>query len=113
MQSSGDIRFGNGGLDVENLALTAGQIYPLSGAVATILVGISAAYDPDARLVIRRNDDQTPAVPASVFGDLTLVAANIDQGAFFARRWAASGSTMMLRGSSSAAEASPPRAQPA
>lgn len=113
LQSSGDIRFGNGGLDVENLALTAGQIYPLSGAVATILVGISAAYDPDARLVIRRNDDQTPAVPASVFGDLTLVAANIDQGAFFARRWAASGSTMMLRGSSSAAEASPPRAQPA
>ncbi|MCC8962179.1 filamentous hemagglutinin family protein [Bradyrhizobium sp. Pear76] len=85
LQSSGDIRFGNGGLDVENLALTADQIYPLSGAVATIAVGlrpngISAAYDPDARLVIRRNDDQTPAVPAAVFGDLTLVAANIDQG---------------------------------
>ncbi|UGA45824.1 filamentous hemagglutinin family protein [Bradyrhizobium quebecense] len=85
LQSSGDIRFGNGGLDVENLALTADQIYPLSGAVAAIVVGlrpngISAGYDPDAHLVIRRNDDQTPAVPASVFGDLTLVAANIDQG---------------------------------
>ncbi|WP_342710701.1 filamentous hemagglutinin family protein [Bradyrhizobium sp. B124] len=85
LQSSGDIRFGNGGLDVENLALTADQIYPLSGAVATIAVGLrpngaNVAYDPDARLVIRRNDDQTPAVPASVFGDLIFVAGNIDQG---------------------------------
>ena len=82
LQSSGDIRFGNGGLDVENLALTADQIYPLSGAVATIVVGLrpNGINDPDARLVIRRNDDQTPAVPASAFGDLTLVAANIDQG---------------------------------
>ncbi|WP_076866829.1 filamentous haemagglutinin family protein [Bradyrhizobium mercantei] len=85
LQSNGDIRFGTGGLDVENLALTADQIYPLSSAVATITVGlrpngIFSAYDPDASLIIRRNDDATPAVPASVFGDLIFVAANIDQG---------------------------------
>ncbi|MBK5655819.1 MAG: filamentous hemagglutinin, partial [Rhizobium sp.] len=85
LQSSGDIRFGNGGLDVENLALTADQIYPLSGAVAIIKVGNrpggnNSVYDSDARLVIRRNDDETPAVPASVFGDLVFIAANIDQG---------------------------------
>ncbi|MDH2379981.1 filamentous haemagglutinin family protein [Bradyrhizobium sp. CER78] len=85
LQSTGDIRFGNGGLDVENLALTADQIYPLSGAVATIIVGLrpdglATGYDPDARLVIRRNDDTTPAVPASVFGELVFIASNIDQG---------------------------------
>ncbi|WP_420970617.1 filamentous haemagglutinin family protein [Bradyrhizobium sp. B120] len=85
LHSSGDIRFGTGGLDVENLALTADQIYPLSGAVAVIKVGLRpsgtfSAYDPDADLIIRRNDDATPAVPASVFGDLVLIAANIDQG---------------------------------
>ncbi len=57
----------------------------MSGAVATIKVGLrpdepNAAYDPNALLTIRRNDDETPAVPASVFGDLVLIAANIDQG---------------------------------
>ncbi|MFN5487655.1 MAG: filamentous hemagglutinin family protein [Bradyrhizobium sp.] len=85
LQSTGDIRFGNGGLDVENLALTADQIYPLSGAVATIIVGlrpdgVATGYDPYARLVIRRNDDATPTVPASVFGELVFIASNIDQG---------------------------------
>ncbi|MHC2437089.1 filamentous haemagglutinin family protein [Bradyrhizobium sp. USDA 4451] len=85
LQSNGDIRFGTGGLDVENLALTADQIYPLSGALALIKVGLrpsspSAAYDPDAHLIIRRNDGETPPVPASAFGDLDLIAANIDQG---------------------------------
>ncbi|WP_168193354.1 filamentous hemagglutinin N-terminal domain-containing protein [Bradyrhizobium sp. NAS96.2] len=85
LQSTGDIRFGNGGLDVENLALTADQVYPLSGAVALIKVGLhssglDSAYDPDARLVIRRNDDATPAVPASVFGELVFIAPSIDQG---------------------------------
>lgn len=85
LQSNGDIRFGSGGLDVENLALTADQIYPLSGALAIIKVGLrpsgpSGAYDPDAHLIIRRNDDETPPVPASAFGDLVLIAADVDQG---------------------------------
>ncbi len=85
LQSSGDIRFGSGGLDVENLALTADQIYPLSGALALIKVGLRPSgtysiYDPDAHLVIRRNDDETPPVPASAFGELVLIAADIDQG---------------------------------
>ncbi len=83
LQSRGDIRFGNGGLDVDNLTLTADQIYPLSGASAVIRVGQyqnTNVYASDALLAIRRNDDTPPPLPASVFGNLVFVAANIDQG---------------------------------
>ncbi|WP_456710985.1 filamentous haemagglutinin family protein [Bradyrhizobium sp. USDA 4452] len=83
LQSRGDIRFGNGGLDVDNLTLTADQIYPLSGASAVIRVGQyqnTNVYAPDALLAIRRNDDTPPPLPASVFGNLVFIAANIDQG---------------------------------
>ncbi|WP_454621030.1 filamentous haemagglutinin family protein [Bradyrhizobium cenepequi] len=96
LQSRGDLRVGDatiradqneqvGGLNAYNLTLIADQIYPLSGAVAIVRAGQRAGLDnggyaPDTRLTIRRNDDQTPAVPASVFGGVAFFAANIDQG---------------------------------
>ncbi|WP_155255017.1 filamentous haemagglutinin family protein [Bradyrhizobium elkanii] len=96
LQSRGDLRVGDatiradqneqvGGLNAYNLTLIADQIYPLSGAVAIIRAGQRAGLDnggyaPDTRLTIRRNDDQTPAVPPSVFGGVAFFAANIDQG---------------------------------
>ncbi|TAI66951.1 filamentous hemagglutinin, partial [Bradyrhizobium sp. Leo170] len=96
LQSRGDLRVGDatiradqneqvGGLNAYNLTLIADQIYPLSGAVAIIRAGQRAGLDdggyaPDTRLTIRRNDDQTPAVPASVFGGLAFFAVDIDQG---------------------------------
>ncbi|MEW6640496.1 MAG: filamentous hemagglutinin family protein [Pseudomonadota bacterium] len=87
MQSAGDIRFATGRVWVGgNATLQAAQLYPLSGATAVMQAGVIASlgstpisFDPAAALVIRGNGT-TPAVPASVFGQLALIAPTVDQG---------------------------------
>ncbi|WP_208227044.1 hypothetical protein [Brenneria izadpanahii] len=88
--SSGDLRFlaatqANGTqLYVPgDLTLAAAQIYPATGATATVYAGWrgdGVDYDPDRRLTLMRTTGETPAVPYSVFGSLTLGAAIINQG---------------------------------
>lgn len=82
--SHGDLRFASGILYIPgDLTLAAAQLYPTTGASATIHAGwrgTSADYDPDRRLVIARTTDSTPAMPYSAFGSLTLGAATVDQG---------------------------------
>jgi filamentous hemagglutinin family protein len=69
-----------------NLAITAAQLYPMSGASGIIQVGEirsstgTTVYDPKATLTIRSSGGEVPAVPDSVFGSLTLDAGVIDQG---------------------------------
>ncbi|MBR1218972.1 filamentous hemagglutinin family protein [Bradyrhizobium sp. U87765 SZCCT0131] len=87
MQSAGDIRFATSRVWVGgNVALGAAQLYPLSGALAVVNAGIVGSlgstpisFDPTASLVIRGNGT-VPALPASVFGQLALIAPTIDQG---------------------------------
>ncbi|WP_233022236.1 filamentous haemagglutinin family protein [Rhodopseudomonas boonkerdii] len=92
LQSRGDVRFGTGTLTTRgSLTIKAAQVYPFSGANAVVSAGVvlplsvfggidSPTYDPDAVLTIRGNDGALPQVPASVFGQLSLVAPTIDQG---------------------------------
>ncbi|HEY4317902.1 MAG TPA: filamentous hemagglutinin family protein, partial [Herbaspirillum sp.] len=92
LNSSGDIRIGTGALTAgKNLVIEAAQIYPLSGATAIITagqyLGVNGSggidrifFDPTGIITIRKNVEETPEVPASVFGNLALVAPNIDQG---------------------------------
>ncbi|WP_313054868.1 filamentous hemagglutinin N-terminal domain-containing protein, partial [Pseudomonas lopnurensis] len=82
--SQGDMRFETGILHTPgDLLLAAAQIYPATGAAATVHAGWqgpNSAYASDRRLVIARTTDTTPTMPYSVFGSLTLGAATIDQG---------------------------------
>ncbi|MDZ4192295.1 MAG: hemagglutinin, partial [Pseudomonas sp.] len=82
--SQGDLRFGNGTLYVPgDLNLAAAQIYPATGASATVHAGWRGANSPyasDRRLVISRSTDTNPTLPYSVFGSLTLGGHTIDQG---------------------------------
>ncbi len=87
--SQGDIRFlagstGGGTLSAPgNLSLIAAQIYPITGANWTVQAGPTAngsQYLPGTSLTIGRISAQTPAVPESVFGELTFKAVTINQG---------------------------------
>ncbi|MGA4475693.1 filamentous hemagglutinin family protein [Ectopseudomonas chengduensis] len=82
--SQGDIRFGSGTLYVPgDLTLAAAQIYPGTGATATVHAGwqgTNSPYASDRRLVIARTTDTNPTLPYSVFGSLTLGGYTIDQG---------------------------------
>ncbi len=89
LHSSGDVRFGTGSLTANlNLAIEAAQIYPLSGATAEITAGQylplggngTIAFDPAGTITIRKTGEASPDVPPSVFGNLALIAPNIDQG---------------------------------
>ncbi len=95
LQSAGDVRLGSGNVyGSGNLTIQAAQVYPLSGASATLYAGLYAQIDPttgglirptpgmrsDALLTIRGNGGPAPAVPASAFGQLTLFSTTIDQG---------------------------------
>lgn len=90
LRSGGDLRFlaATQGSDTAlympgDLTLAAAQVYPGTGASATVHAGwqgAAAAYAPERRLVISRTTDSTPLMPYSVFGSLTLGAATIDQG---------------------------------
>ena len=90
LASGGDLRFlaGTAAAGTQlyipgDLTLAAAQVYPGTVAVAIIHAGwqgASASYDPERRLVIARATDNTPAMPYSAFGSLTLGAATVDQG---------------------------------
>ncbi len=86
LSSRGDVRFTNGTLETSgNLAVTAAQLYPTTGATGELRVALRSVgsqpdtYDPARRLTIR-GTGELPAMPASAFGTLTLAAATIDQG---------------------------------
>ncbi len=92
LKSQGDIRLGNGSIaDGGNLTFQAAQLYPLSGATATVTVGQvlslnsfggigNATFDTGSVLTILGNGGPAPAVPPSVFGNLVFIAPIIDQG---------------------------------
>lgn len=84
LTSRGDIRFRDGSLATAgNLTLTAAQLYPVTGAKATLFAG--AVWDggssirprPDGILAIRSNGKSAP--PSSLFGALGFVAGTIEQ----------------------------------
>ena len=95
----GDVRlgaagFGDRGLTNKlaapnRLTLTAAQIYPVTRSGGIIAMGDYmdrgpegeiARYNPDAVLTLRRAAGDTPAMPYSAFGAITLVAPLIEQG---------------------------------
>ena len=80
--SRGDIRFGNGFLASggNHITLEAAQIYPLTGATATVGAGIVGSVPGADGVITVRGNGSTPALPQSVFGNLGLVAATINQG---------------------------------
>ncbi|MEH6501204.1 MAG: filamentous hemagglutinin family protein [Pseudoalteromonas distincta] len=83
--SAGDLRFDTGTFyTAGDLTLAAAQIYPVTGASATVYAGWRGGADgrgePDRVLTLARTTDATPGVPYSVFGSLTLSAYTIDQG---------------------------------
>ncbi|WP_158923824.1 filamentous hemagglutinin N-terminal domain-containing protein, partial [Acidisphaera sp. S103] len=96
LASSGDIRFLGGGLQSSgNITLTAAQIYPVSGAAATISAGFDPFYGSttgalynaagsafylDGSITINGIAGDDPAPPLSAFGGLTLYAGVINQG---------------------------------
>ncbi len=68
-----------------NLELTAEQLYPVSGAQATVAAGYyksgtNMVMAPGATLTIASVDGVTPALPYSVFGNLSLQAPIVKQG---------------------------------
>ncbi|OYU90483.1 MAG: filamentous hemagglutinin [Bradyrhizobiaceae bacterium PARB1] len=67
-----------------SIGLTAAQIYPATGAFASIRAGYVTRTDRDALagsvLDIRRYGDTVPDMPYSVFGSLELAAETINQG---------------------------------
>lgn len=82
--SRGDIRFRGGLLSAGNIALTASQLYPVTGARATIFAGAMSDASgiksrADSLLTIRSNGTAA-AAPYSVFGALGFLAGTIDQG---------------------------------
>ncbi|CAB3647084.1 hypothetical protein LMG3431_02539 [Achromobacter pestifer] len=68
-----------------DLTLAAAQIYPATGANATVYAGwrgsSSGDFDPERILKLGRTTDESPELPYSVFGRLTLGARTIEQGA--------------------------------
>lgn len=86
LTSRGDIRMLGGSLATTgNLALAAEQIYPTTGARATVQAGYRSIdgivdYLPGSVLSIRRQGEGEVAMPYSVFGSLSLGAETIEQG---------------------------------
>uniref|UniRef100_Q07N99 Filamentous haemagglutinin family outer membrane protein n=1 Tax=Rhodopseudomonas palustris (strain BisA53) TaxID=316055 RepID=Q07N99_RHOP5 len=95
LHSDGDLRFVQGVrpmvglistslLSPGSITLRAAQVYPTTGTVAQVQAGLGnrngvIGYDPAQTLRIEANSAETPAVPYSVFGDLTLAAAVVEQ----------------------------------
>ena len=82
--SEGDIRFLNGAniTTPGNFSFTAAQLYPVSGAQATVIAGVTGAdqaFAPHTSISIDRISTIDPAVPQSVFGQLTFEAQTINQ----------------------------------
>ncbi|WP_322516790.1 filamentous hemagglutinin family protein [Rhodopseudomonas palustris] len=95
LHSDGDLRFVQGVrpmgglistslLSPGSITLRATQVYPTTGTVAQVQVGQNTVngvigYDPAQTLRIEAISAEAPAVPYSVFGDLTLAAAVVEQ----------------------------------
>jgi filamentous hemagglutinin family protein len=99
LDSSGDLRFLAGTGSVSNhttllsdadITLKAAQIYPASGAQATVVAGYDFAIgasktstanplQPDGVLSIVRATPELPAAPLSVGGSLTLAGGEVEQ----------------------------------
>jgi filamentous hemagglutinin family protein len=86
--SQGDIRFIGDASIVSpgSLSFTAAQLYPVSGAEATVEAGVlqpinnqSQPFAPGTSISIYRISQADPAVPQSVFGQLRLEAETINQ----------------------------------
>jgi filamentous hemagglutinin family protein len=82
--SLGDIRFLSGAniTTPGNFSFTAAQLYPVSGAQATVIAGDTGpdqAFAPHTSISIDRISTIDPAVPQSVFGQLTFEAQTINQ----------------------------------
>ncbi|WP_282294725.1 filamentous hemagglutinin family protein [Stenotrophomonas sp. PS02289] len=99
LRSTGDLRLLRGNNVVGSgftqlaapsaLDITAAQIYPTTGTYAAIAVGLAPEQigqevevwqNADALLRIFRSDGDTPAPAPSVFGSISLVGANVEQG---------------------------------
>lgn len=93
LTSTGDLRFLPGAGSLGTLLRTRGdlllagrQLYPTTGAMATIRVGVtsgsgaSATFDRTRALTIRSTGAAPTQQPHSVFGSLTMEAATINQG---------------------------------
>ena len=64
-----------------DVTLRAAQIYPDTGATASVEAGLVAGtYDPASIIRIERNGSGLPAMPYSVFGMLRLSSATVEQG---------------------------------
>ncbi|MCU0121734.1 filamentous hemagglutinin family protein [Pseudomonas sp. B2M1-30] len=64
-----------------DLNLTAAQIYPASDTAAEVRVGYQGGTDdPVHTLRVGRHGSAPAALPYSVFGSLSLIAGNIEQG---------------------------------
>ncbi|WP_157128687.1 filamentous haemagglutinin family protein [Cupriavidus sp. USMAA2-4] len=96
LDSQGDIRFvagstnvvgATGGINTSlvtagDLALTAAQVYPTTGANARALAGYtgSNSYADGRTLTVARNGADDPGAPLSLFGALILAAPHVEQG---------------------------------
>ncbi|SAI55163.1 Heme:hemopexin utilization protein A [Bordetella ansorpii] len=91
LSTDSDLRFLGGILAVPgDLSLTAGQIYPGTGASGTLYAGYrfntaltgntGTTYVRDAKIEIAATPGVAPSTPYSVFGSLTLMANTILQG---------------------------------
>jgi filamentous hemagglutinin family protein len=85
LNSSGDIRFGNSSLTTPgDVTLTAAQIYPVTGAVATIYAGYDEngkspnPFNPSGTITVR-STGAAAQVPYSIGGSLALYAGSIIQ----------------------------------
>jgi len=72
-----------------DITLRAAQIYPDTGAMASVQAGVGwgkepatgySLYNPASILRVERNGSDLPALPYSVFGVLQLGAATVEQG---------------------------------
>jgi len=86
--SQGDIRFLSGTTTLRtpgSFTFTAAQLYPVTGASAIVEAGFIDSINvlpflPGTSISIYRINNIDPAVPQSVFGQLTLEAQTINQG---------------------------------
>ncbi|WP_286949123.1 MULTISPECIES: filamentous hemagglutinin family protein [Brevundimonas] len=90
--SGSDIRMTGGEINaMSNIALTAAQIYPITGATAAIYAGKYlyripgntvgyATLLPGGTVSFHKMEGVTPSAPLSVYGSLTVGADIIDQG---------------------------------
>jgi len=86
--SQGDVRFlgGTAIKSAQNLSFTAAQLFPVSNAVVTVSAGLIAQnsdvtdLSTTGEIDIHRIDDVDPAMPDSLFGNISFDAGTVNQG---------------------------------